>query len=198
MNHTLLSGLLGFALLAGFLSGCQQEQAQQTQESPTSAATTELSVPSAAAKEKAVAAKDALFQRLSGRLIEVMQTEGPAAAIAVCSREAATFAREVGREQGLEIGRTSLKLRNLANRPPHWVQPLLRKPPTEPKFVSLEDGHTGALFPIRLGEKCLTCHGLEEQLPEEVKSQLAALYPVDQAIGYREGDLRGWFWVDVP
>jgi hypothetical protein len=26
----------------------------------------------------------------------------------------------------------------------------------------------------------------------------AAKYPKDQATGFKEGDLRGWFWVEVP
>jgi len=27
---------------------------------------------------------------------------------------------------------------------------------------------------------------------------LAAKYPMDQATGFKEGDLRGWFWIEVP
>ena len=35
-------------------------------------------------------------------------------------------------------------------------------------------------------------------LAGEVKNELASLYPNDQATGFKEGDLRGWFWVNVP
>jgi hypothetical protein len=152
----------------------------------------------AAAKAKALSARAALFERLSGRLKEVMQAEGPAAAIAVCSREAADIARAVGEEEGLRIGRTSLKLRNPANAVPDWVKPLLEGDATVAQFTMLEDDRLGALLPIRLQAACVTCHGPAESLSDDVRAQLAQLYANDQATGYREGDLRGWFWVDVP
>ncbi len=152
----------------------------------------------AAAKAKAISAKIALFQRLSGRLKEVMQAEGPAAAITVCSREAAEIARAVGEEEGLRIGRTSLKLRNPANAAPDWVKPLLEGDATVAQFTMLADDRLGALLPIRLQAACVTCHGPTESLSDDVRAQLAQHYADDQATGYREGDLRGWFWVDVP
>ena len=46
--------------------------------------------------------------------------------------------------------------------------------------------------------QCLACHGLKEQISPEVQAQLDRLYPEDQATGFNEGDLRGWFWVNVP
>jgi hypothetical protein len=41
------------------------------------------------------------------------------------------------------------------------------------------------------------CHGPKEQLIPEVKEQLAKLYPEDSATGFSEGELRGWFWVEL-
>jgi hypothetical protein len=41
------------------------------------------------------------------------------------------------------------------------------------------------------------CHGLEDQITPDVKSQLAELYPEDRATGFKEGDLRGWFWIEM-
>ena len=148
-------------------------------------------------KKSAVAAKEALFKRLSGRLSEVMQSQGPAAAIEVCSREASQIAIAVGNEYGVRIGRTATKLRNPSNKPPSWVEPLLRAQPAKPQFVELSDGHIGALLPIKLKAKCITCHGPQDQIPAEVKTKLATLYPTDQATGFNEGDLRGWFWVET-
>ena len=155
---------------------------------------------SAARKMKAITAKEALFKRLSSRLTEVMQSKGPAAAIEVCSSEASKIAKAVGDEQGVAIGRTSLKLRNPANQPPNWVKPLIAKtetPPSESQFVELPKGHTGALLPITLQAKCLTCHG-EDDIPPSVTAKLGEIYPNDEATGFKIGDLRGWFWVDVP
>ena len=45
---------------------------------------------------------------------------------------------------------------------------------------------------------CLACHGPAEQIAPDVKELLAREYPSDQATGFQEGDLRGWFWVEVP
>lgn len=151
-----------------------------------------------AAKAKAIAAKNALFERLSGRLSTVLKADGPAAAIEVCSREASDIARTVGTEQGVQIGRTSLKLRNPANAPPDWVKPLMDPSSVDPQFISLPNGHTGALLPIKLQTKCVTCHGATDLIPQGVREQLSKLYPRDQATGFNEGDLRGWFWVNVP
>jgi len=148
-------------------------------------------------KVRAIAAKEALFKRLSGRLTEVMESQGPAAAIEVCSREASQIAKTVGKEYGVNIGRTATRLRNPSNDAPDWVKPLMETPSTEPQFVDLPDGHLGALLPIKLKAKCVTCHGPADQIPDEVKTQLAKLYPTDQAVGFKEGDLRGWFWVEA-
>ena len=184
----ILVGMTAFA-------GCQQSQ---TQESHTDATTNEPSVTPTKAQSKALAAKDALYARLSGRLAEVMQAESPAAAIEVCSREAAEIAKTVGKEQGVTIGRTSIKLRNPENAPPDWVQPFVQRQTGEPQFVDLPDGQTGALLPIKLQSKCLACHGTADTISADVKTKLEKLYPNDQATGFSEGDLRGWFWVVVP
>jgi len=176
-------------------AGCQRSQSPETN---SGKATEVTSVTLTDAQSKAIAAKDELFARLSGRLTKVMKAEGPAAAIEVCRREASEIARTVGEEYGLIIGRTSTRLRNPQNGPPEWVNPLIVEPKAEPHFVELPNGHTGALLPIILQAKCLTCHGSSDTIADGVKSQLAKLYPDDQATGFKEGDLRGWFWVDVP
>lgn len=179
------------------LSGCQRSQPSQTARNTKSQTESTTSVDNAA-KQKALAAKDALFARLSGRLREVMSTGGPAAAIGVCSREAPGLAAEVGKEHGVSIGRTSFKLRNTKNTRPNWARSFVEERVAEPQFVALQNGNTGALLPIRLKEKCLTCHGPTDSIAADVRSKLLELYPEDQATGFKEGDLRGWFWVEVP
>lgn len=149
-------------------------------------------------KAVAVQAKDALFAKLSGRLMEVLQSEGPAQAISVCSQEAVKIADDVGKENGVQIGRTSFKLRNSANAPRDWVKPFVEERVQTPQFVQLDGGSLGGLFPIHLNVKCLMCHGGEDEILDDVKLELAKQYPDDQAIGFKQGELRGWFWVEVP
>jgi hypothetical protein len=130
--------------------------------------------------------------------MEVLQSEGPAAAIEVCSQEAVEIAKQVGQEHGVQIGRTSFKLRNPANAPRDWVQPYVEQRIESPQSLTLENGNHGALFPIRLDVKCLMCHGGPDDMLEQVSETLAKRYPDDRATGFKQGDLRGWFWVEVP
>ena len=148
--------------------------------------------------ERAALARDALFNELSTRLLAAMSNGGPAKAIEVCSKLAPKLAKEVGEQHHVSIGRTAVRLRNENNRPPAWAEPLLKDLPTKPVVQDLENGSTGVLFPILLKVQCLTCHGPDDKIASEIRTELARLYPNDKATGFQEGDLRGWFWVEVP
>ena len=147
---------------------------------------------------KAEAARTELAGMLLGRLQEVMKSQGPAKAVEVCHGEAPAMAEKVGRSNGVRIGRTSAKLRNPSNRIPAWAETLVAAKVAEPRFIQAPDGGMRALLPIRLGQACLVCHGPDAGIPPGVRSALKAKYPHDQATGYQAGDLRGWFWVEVP
>jgi hypothetical protein len=164
--------------------------------SPTSAAP--LTPEQESLKPVAIAAKDALFGQLVDELMGALSESGPAAAISVCKEEAPRIAQEVGEEYGLDIGRTSFRLRNPENQPPEWARPLVEERVAEPRFVSLNGGDMGAFLPIHLKPTCLMCHGPEEQIPPQVREAVAKNYPQYQAPGFQQGDLRGWFWVAVP
>ena len=152
----------------------------------------------ASSREIAVQAQTDLLDQLLNRLMAGMTQGGPAAAIPICKEEAPRIARLVGEKHGVSIGRTSFRLRNPANAPPEWAVPLIEQRVAEPTFLDLQDGRMGAFLPIRLKPQCTFCHGPKEELIPEVKEALAEQYPDDQATGFREGDLRGWFWVEVP
>ncbi len=178
--------VLAASLLIASLLNVGPLAAQQRKETPRDA------------QKRAVAAKDALFKQLSTRLMDVIQKQGPAAAIEVCRSEAPEIATSVSKRYGVKMGRTSFKTRNPSNQAPQWANPLIEKRVEDPTFVSLPEGKTGALLPIVLKSKCVTCHGPKEQLAKDVRAALQRLYPDDQATGFAEGDLRGWFWVEVP
>ena len=61
-----------------------------------------------------------------------------------------------------------------------------------------EDGRFAALLPIQLKVGCLGCHGPRESILPTVREALEAAYPDDKATGFKAGELRGWFWVEVP
>ncbi len=51
--------------------------------------------------------------------------------------------------------------------------------------------------PIRVADICLNCHGDAGKLDANVKAKLAELYPNDKAVGYKVGELRGMFAVEI-
>lgn len=144
----------------------------------------------------AVRAKDELAASLMGRLVEAMVDAGPAGAIEVCSQEAPAIAERIGIENGVRIGRTSFRVRNPQNVPPHWAKEWVEQRVESPQFQVLDTGATAALFPIRIQPTCLACHG--QEIEPDVQQQLAKLYPDDEATGFSLDELRGWFWVEVP
>lgn len=126
--------------------------------------------------------------------------QGPVEAISACRVEAPRIAAASSHD-GVEVGRTSHRLRNPANAPRPWVAPLLEafvagEEGAEPRAVALPDGRVGYVEPIRLQGVCLTCHGA--RLAPPVAARIEALYPEDQAVGFAEGDLRGLFWAEFP
>ena len=143
------------------------------------------------------------FQKaLQARLGEAMKQGGPPAAIEVCARDAGRIASEASASAGVKMGRTSDRLRNPANVPPDWTRSPLEaaagKKGAEVKPVAVDlGGKVGVLLPITVGSACLGCHGPASSLQPTVKEAIAARYPADRAVGYAEGDFRGFLWVEV-
>jgi hypothetical protein len=189
--------VLGILLLS---IGCGSDRTEVREEGTTPGIVSIVpgEMPGEEEKAKMLAAKEALFTRLSGRLMEVMGSQGPSAAIEVCQQEAPQIAVSVSEEQGLRIGRTGVRLRNAANVSPSWAESLVNQRIDTPTFAVLDNGASVALLPIKLQGQCLMCHGPQEEIPAEVQERLAALYPNDEATGFQEGELRGWFWIELP
>ena len=148
--------------------------------------------------EKAEAAAKLLGGRLMERLGEAIAEGGANHAIEVCRDDAPGLAREVGEEAGVRIGRTSHRLRNPLNQPPPWAEDLVEDGiDTASTVFSGPDGTLGVVFPIRLAEMCVRCHGPEEEIDPDLLARIREAYPEDRAVGFSPGDLRGWFWVEV-
>ena len=138
-------------------------------------------------------------QQLQKALVSGMN-EGVVEAISACKTEAPEIAKSLSKS-GIYIGRTSHRLRNLDNASPVWVEPILNTYLTndtdrEPRDVLLPGGRTGYVEPIIVQPLCTACHG--EAITREVTTRINELYPEDRAIGFKVGDLRGVFWVELP
>ncbi len=198
---TQLTAIVTLALIIAAV-GCSKGSVPTASQPLDSTQPTRLIVegkaPSDTQKQAMLAAKEALFTKLSGRLMEAMSSQGPAAAISVCQKEASQIAAEVSAEHNLRIGRTGVRLRNPNNESPGWAKQLTDNKSDTPQFVILDNDNAAALLPIKLQAQCLMCHGPKEQIAPVIQDQLAKLYPDDTATGFSEGELRGWFWIEMP
>ena len=145
-----------------------------------------------------VTMQDALLRELTRALAE----GGPAFAINSCHIDVIGVTRRIAREGGVSAGRTSDRPRNAANTPRSWAAPLVRSHAgrlardVDGFVVDLGDA-VGVLRPIAQRPMCASCHGPADKLDPGVRAALADRYPADRAIGFREGEIRGWFWVEM-
>ena len=106
-------------------------------------------------------------------------------------------------EPGIEVGRTSARLRNPANAAPAWARAYVaetdRKKADGVAAMAFDLGdRVGLLRPIELRKRCLGCHAAPERTAASTRAWLARAYPDDRAWGYALGDLRGFWWAEAP
>jgi hypothetical protein len=103
---------------------------------------------------------------------------------------------------GVEVGRTSARLRNPRNAPPAWAKAYLTRTDgkkaseVQPAAFDLGD-QVGVLRPIEIRSRCLSCHADRAQVAESTRAFLEQAYPQDQSFGYALGDLRGFWWAQA-
>jgi hypothetical protein len=150
------------------------------------------------------AAIKALGAELKATLQSAMKSEGPMKAISVCNTKAPDLAEKVSAEKGMEVGRTSLKVRNELNAPDPWELSVLeqfehRKAEGEPvnmiEYSEVMQHNGNKVFrymkAIPTDDVCLMCHG--EQIQQNLSAEIQRLYPNDKATGFKKGDIRGAF-----
>jgi Protein of unknown function (DUF3365) len=146
-----------------------------------------------------VSMQDALVRELR----EGLERGGPASALRSCHVDATGVSQRVARGENIAAGRTSDRLRNPTNAPRPWAAALVqanagrRARDVEGFAVDLGD-RVGVLRPIALRPMCAGCHGPADKVSPAVRRLLADQYPADKATGFTEGEIRGWFWVEMP
>ena len=143
--------------------------------------------------------QDALIRELSDTLKE----GGPTSAVQSCHLDVIGLTQRIAREQGVAAGRTSDRLRSPTNAPRPWAAALVkthagRQAREVDGFVVNLGNTVGILRPIAHRPMCASCHGPEAGLAPGVRAALHERYPTDRAVGFREGEIRGWFWVEMP
>ena len=196
--------------LAWMVAGCGSESPRPADGGAQGV--TSASMPAAPEEAEAVAVEarpvaTALMTALSGRLQEAIRERGAAGALEFCNVEALPLTAQVAREQGMEVTRTSLRLRNPANAPDAvdaealgWFQERLDAGEAFPGMHvrRLEGGGYPHYQPLITAGLCLQCHGARESLTADVQQALDQRYPEDRAVGYAEGEWRGLLRVSLP
>lgn len=167
-------------------------------------------LPAPEAEARAIAAR--FQQELGARLAAAMSAGGPVGAIDVCKLEAPAIAARLSRETGWQVKRVGTRVRSpMTGLPDAWEQERLVEFARRltlgeaPQAVNL---YAEVVEPagrmqryaqaIAVQPQCLVCHGPREAQSPELRRALAADYPHDAAIGYREGELRGAFSLKRP
>jgi hypothetical protein len=150
----------------------------------------------------------ALLKKFAGELKHVlkasMKSGGPISALEVCNLQAMPIAQKNSISSGWDIGRTSLKVRNVSNTANEWERNTLhqfeKRKASGESLKTMEHGELVKeggksiyryIKPIPTADVCMKCHGVT--LGDELSNKIQLLYPNDQATGFNIGDIRGAF-----
>lgn len=194
---------LRLAFVAGGLLTAGSIPAAQAPQGPPAYAIRDAPAALQPAIQRAQLVVVSLQNALLSELTRELTHGGTAAAIKSCHLDATDAAYRVARERGVAAGRTSHQLRNPLNAPRPWAAPIVaryagRAARDVDGFVVDLGDRIGVLRPIAHQPMCGGCHGDEAKFDQKVRAELKERYPVDRATGFHDGDLRGWFWVEVP
>ena len=149
---------------------------------------------------------------LKSNLQKEMKAKGPVGAMQFCANHALELTDQVNQKmrKGTVIKRVSQKYRNPTNQPDSvdekvfaYFKMIKEKKGEYPNDFIIRIRHKQNknleiyryYEPLVMDKPCLACHG--ENLSEDVKKELAKLYPNDLATGYKMGELRGLISVEV-
>lgn len=138
---------------------------------------------------------------LKENLQSAIKNGGLIAGVRICNSKAPEIAKSYS-IAGWEIGRTSLKTRNTANKPTDKegiiLEDFAKKQLAGQDIASLSYSNYNTktkqyhfMKAIPTNQICLACHG--ENIASELSNEIDKLYPSDLAKGYKLGDLRGAF-----
>lgn len=142
-----------------------------------------------------------LLKTLGSNLKKNIKAGGPMQALHFCSNKAYTLTEKVNQKlpKNVTVKRISEKYRNPANKPEadelkvlDSLQALQDANVILPKqLVEKVDAHTYKYYkPLIINKQvCLQCHGNVKDT--DLKRAIAERYPVDKAMHYKMGDLRG-------
>lgn len=149
-----------------------------------------------------------LMETVRRLLMQEIQKGGFSSAVRVCSELAQEVTTRFSKQTGHYLRRVSLRYRNPKNIPDEYetkrlleFERFLGEKRLSEEYVEIveEKGvpYLRYLKPLTVGPLCITCHGLNENIPSEVQAILKERYPEDRATGFLVGDLRGAISVKI-
>jgi hypothetical protein len=146
-----------------------------------------------------VAVHDALLRELG----EGLARGGPGRPWHPCHTNASGVSWRVARFEGIASGPEPAIASVTHERSPGLGAPLVQA--NAGRLARDVDGfavdlgtEVGVLRPIVEQSMCAGCHGPVDRITPEVRQMLAARYPKDRATGFTLGQIRGWYWVEMP
>ena len=189
--------LLGMVLAINLFS-CVKDQNYQSYEEVEMYRLSDLDL----VQPVAMDAIETAAAEMSYALSSTIDKAGVKEAIEYCNLSANDLIKTIAEDYGVEIKRTSLKLRNHSNKPSKDEKLILDFYAKQESLgkackgeMSKVDGIYKYYHPIYVSENCTQCHGIAgESLHKKAAKKLAELYLNDNAQDYHTGDLRG-MWV---
>lgn len=142
----------------------------------------------------------ALGGALKSRLQQAIADGGFEAGINGCHIVAEPIAASLSQD-GWDVGRTALKVRNPNNQPDEWERAQLQKfaealskqlpMPLEATYWDEQSGVFRYMSAIVTEPLCTGCHG--NNIAPNVETIIKQKYPNDRAVGFELGSLRGAF-----
>jgi len=160
-------------------------------------------------KAEAKAAIKNMGQTLQAEMKKNMKSGGALKAAQFCSKEATNIEKDINSKykKGVTVKRVSLKYRNPENAPTDdeamvlkQMQRKLKDHKNKPsmKVMKIADNYYKVYKPIFVNKKvCLKCHGDSKHRDQKAYKEIKKAYPHDKAKGYKIGDFRGAFVVEI-
>jgi hypothetical protein len=147
------------------------------------------------------------FDTLRNSLLHAIRSRNVDGAVTFCNEQAYPITAIYS--DSVSVRRTALRIRNPENSPDSLERSILNsmsnqittlKIPDEKIARSESTKEIHFFKPIMIQPLCLNCHGTpEKQIQNSTLAEIQRLYPNDQAVGYKEGDLRGvWHIIFNP
>jgi hypothetical protein len=189
--------LFYFSLVSIFLMSCGDIEPSSTVTEEVHSGLSKQDEKSYLKKGKTIAKET--FLTLSSHLKSKMKEGGVHAAVEYCNLAAYPLSDSIAKANNITLKRVSNRLRNTANNADSLELDQISKYEEEIRSgielsaVVLNDGNqVRFMAPILLKPACLNCHGTpEKHISNADIAFIRELYPNDEAINFKTGDLRG-------